>query len=631
MTERVNIAKNVGKRSWLGRTLPALIYHTKAVLPNKSALVQWQDGNWKPYSTDDFIDASEELALGLLQVGLEPGDRVALFLESDVYFCLADMGCLMAGLVNVPIYLTHSPESIQFVLGHADAHAIIVSDRSKLGELAEVFQTDSAVHTVILVNSEGETESNKNDQASSQLPSSITVRTMSDVRELGKAKLNADSEIGRELSDKLDPSDLATIIYTSGTTGRPKGVMLTHENISSNALMAYEGMVGYRSGEGGETMLSFLPLTHVFARTLYYGALAHGTSIYFSHPDRLVEDLADVKPTILPTVPRVLEKVYARIIARTDAMGGLSGKIARWGLNRAQKADKSERGVAHKTADQFVYKKWRTILGGNIRFVISGGAALNGEMAEVFRRAGIEILQGYGLTETSPVIAFNRPNANRLGTVGQPLESVEVKIADDGEILTRGPHIMAGYFRDPDRTSEVIGKGGWFHTGDIGTLSEDGFLTITDRKKDLFKLSTGKYVMPQPLENKLAAEPLIDQTVVMGDGHKFASALIFPNKEHLGILAKTLGIGSATKLEDLCKEKGIIRHVSALVERANEGSPHWSTIKRFVIVPGELTVENDLLTPTLKVKRAAVKAKFSAEIKELYADENEDDLTDEKL
>jgi long-chain acyl-CoA synthetase len=622
MSEKKNIAKNVGKESWLGRTLPALIYHTKAVLPNEAAFVQWDGTNWKPFSTDQFIDACEELALGLLQIGLSPGDRVALYLESDVYFCLSDMGCLMAGLVNVPIYLTNSSETIEYVLGHADAHAIIVSDRERLSELEQVIRDGAAIHTVIMVDSKGVLE------RPSSLPEAVQLVSLDAIREKGKAKLAVDSAVGRELSDKIEPSDLATIIYTSGTTGRPKGVMLTHENISSNALMAYAGMVGYRSGQGGETMLSFLPLTHVFARTLYYGALAHGTSIYFSHPDRLVDDLSQVHPTILPTVPRVLEKVYARIIARTEAMSGLSGKIARWGLSRAQSAKKGTAGVFHKTADQFVYKKWRSILGGNIRFVISGGAALNSDIANVFKQAGIEILQGYGLTETSPVIAFNRPNANRLGTVGQPLEWVEVKLAEDGEILTRGPHVMAGYFKDPERTREVIDAEGWFSTGDIGQLSEDGFLTITDRKKDLFKLSTGKYVMPQPLENNLSSEAIIDQSVVIGDGHKFAAALIFPNPEHLRILGRTLGLPANTSLPDLCSNEQVIKQVGLLVDRANEGLPHWSTIKRFSIVPGELTVENELLTPTLKVKRSAVKARFLSEIEALYQDENAEDLQD---
>jgi len=624
VNERVNIAKNVGKQSWMGRTLPSLLYHAKAVHPNAIALSQWENEAWKPFSSDSFVDTSEEVALGLLELGLLPGERVALYMESDAYYCLADMACLIAGLVDVPIYLTHSSENIAYVLGHADAHAIFVSNVGQIKDLRAAIGPDALVHTIISIDSDGL-------DGCTEVPDGITLKSLESVRSIGKEKLKLQPDAGRELSDKLDPSDLATIIYTSGTTGLPKGVMLTHENISSNALMAYAGMTGYRMGEGGEVMLSFLPLTHVFARTLYYGALAYGTSIYFSHPDRLVDDLSRVKPTILPTVPRVLEKVYARIIARTGSMTGISGKIAQWGLSKAQAGTSKGSGILQTAADSLVYKKWRAILGGNMRWVISGGAALNREIATVFENAKIVILQGYGLTETSPVISFNRPDANRLGTVGKPLEAVQVIIAEDGEILTKGPHIMAGYFKADEKTAEVIDADGWFHTGDIGELSEDGFLTITDRKKDLFKLSTGKYVMPQPLENALASEPIIDQAVVIGDGHKFAAALIFPNPEHLKLLAGTLRLPNSNSFEQMIGSAAVVSHIDKLVQKANEHIPHWSTIKRFVLIPGELTVENALLTPTMKVKRAAVKARYAAEIAALYADENQEDVSDTSL
>ncbi|MDA0875363.1 MAG: AMP-dependent synthetase/ligase, partial [Bacteroidetes bacterium] len=388
--------------------------------------------------------------------------------------------------------------------------------------------------------------------------------------------------------------------------------------------MAYAGMTGYRNGMGGEVKLSFLPLTHVFARTLYYGALSRGTSLYFSHPDRLIDDLADVKPTVVACVPRVLEKVYARLIARSRETTGVKGRIARWGLRRAQTGT-SAGGAGGFLADHLVYTKWRDIFGGRLRWIISGGAALSPEIGGVFQRAGLTILEGYGLTETSPVIAFNRPDANRIGTVGTPLEGVEVRIAEDGEILTRGPHIMAGYFRDEEKTAEVISADGWFHTGDIGHLDADGYLVITDRKKDLFKLSTGKYVMPQPLENKLAAEPLIDQCVVVGNGHKFAAALLFPNPEHLRSLAAHLDMPSGMDLTSLSTDPRIVERIQRLIDRANEGMSPWGTIKRFVLVPEELNIENGMLTPTLKVKRSEVSRRYADRIAELYRDENEEE------
>lgn len=614
MSEHLNIAKHIGRPSFLGRTLPSLLYHANASHPNSRAFVQKEGGSWKAYSTDEFKDAAEELAVGLLDLGLRPGDRVALYQESDVYFCLADMGCLIAGLIDVPVYLTHTPETIKFVLNHAEVQAVIASGGDRFDELIEALEFPTGVRHIILTEP-------AHDIKALGVPEGISLLTLSDVRSRGRELILDDSEHVRALSDRLDPSDLATIIYTSGTTGRPKGVMLTHENISSNALMAFSGIKSYKPGMGGEVMLSFLPLTHVFARTLYYGALARGTSLYFSHPDRLVEDLSTVRPTVISTVPRVLEKVYAKIIARTQSATGLKGKIARWGLNRAQR-ESSRSGLLFGAADRLVYKKWRAIFGGKIRWIISGGAALNSEITEVFNRAGLTILQGYGLTETSPVIAFNRPDSNRAGTVGTVLEGLELKIDVDGEILTRGPHVMAGYFRDEERTAAMIDEEGWLHTGDIGELSEDGFLTITDRKKDLFKLSTGKYVMPQPLENRLAAEPLIDQSVVIGSGHKFAAALIFPSEDNIRALAQSLGISSAIELPALCKNERILTEFSRIVDKANEGMSHWSTIKRFTVVPAQLSVENDLLTPTLKVKRAGVRNTFSEAIEELYADEH---------
>ena len=614
MSEHLNIAKHIGRPSFLGRTLPSLLYHANASHPNSRAFVQKEGGSWKAYSTDEFKDAAEELAVGLLDLGLRPGDRVALYQESDVYFCLADMGCLIAGLIDVPVYLTHTPETIKFVLNHAEVQAVIASGGDRFDELIEALEFPTGVRHIILTEP-------AHDIKALGVPEGISLLTLSDVRSRGRELILDDSEHVRALSDRLDPSDLATIIYTSGTTGRPKGVMLTHENISSNALMAFSGIKSYKPGMGGEVMLSFLPLTHVFARTLYYGALARGTSLYFSHPDRLVEDLSTVRPTVISTVPRVLEKVYAKIIARTQSATGLKGKIARWGLNRAQR-ESSRSGLLFGAADRLVYKKWRAIFGGKIRWIISGGAALNSEITEVFNRAGLTILQGYGLTETSPVIAFNRPDSNRAGTVGTVLEGLELKIDVDGEILTRGPHVMAGYFRDEERTAAMIDEEGWLHTGDIGELSEDGFLTITDRKKDLFKLSTGKYVMPQPLENRLAAEPLIDQSVVIGSGHKFAAALIFPSEDNIRTLAQSLGISSAIELPALCKNERILTEFSRIVDKAIEGMSHWSTIKRFTVVPAQLSVENDLLTPTLKVKRAGVRNTFSEAIEELYADEH---------
>ncbi|NNF04999.1 MAG: long-chain fatty acid--CoA ligase [Rhodothermales bacterium] len=622
MSEQENIAKHVGKPSYLGRTLPSLLYRAQAVYPNPSAFVQWTGSGWKHYTTDEFRVAAEELAVGLRESGLSAGDRVAFYVESDVYFCLADMACLIAGLVDVPIYLTHNQETIEYVIGHAEAHAVIVTGGERLGEMLRALEHTDTVHTVI-----GIDETVKIDPGG--VKSGVTVTNIPEIRRKARAILDDEPDYVRRLADMLEPNDLATLIYTSGTTGRPKGVMLTHENISSNALTAYAGLREYRPGADGEIMLSFLPLTHIFARTLYYGALAHGTSLYFSHPDRLVGDLKDVRPTVMATVPRVLEKIYARIQQRSQDARGVKGRLARWALEQARET--KEPGLADrarlKLADRLVYRKWREVLGGRMNWIIAGGAALSEEISRVFDNAGIQILQGYGLTETSPVIAFNRPEANRHGTVGQPLPIVEVRIADDGEILTRGPHVMAGYFRDDERTSAAIDEDGWFHTGDIGVLSADGFLSITDRKKDLFKLSTGKYVMPQPLENRLTEEPFIDHAVVIGSGHKFASALLFPNPDELRRLAGEVGAAPNADFETLCEDESIRSRVFDILAQMDHEVPEWATIKRFRLVPGELTVENDMLTPTLKVRRPKVKSEYEDVIASMYADEH--DVADE--
>ncbi|MEM9665747.1 MAG: AMP-binding protein, partial [Bacteroidota bacterium] len=374
-----------------------------------------------------------------------------------------------------------------------------------------------------------------------------------------------------------------------------------------------------------ECILSFLPLTHVFARSLHYGALAFGADIYFTTPERLAGDLKKIQPTIFATVPRLLEKVYGRILEQATTLTGLKKKLLDWALELAQQYElgtepEGRYAAQLAVADQLVFTKWRAALGGHIKYVICGGAALNAQLANLYAAAGVTVLQGYGLTETSPVITYNRPGQNRAGTVGQPLPGVEVRIAADGEILTRGPHVMQGYYKNPEKTAAVIDEEGWFCTGDIGEVTEDGFLRITDRKKDLFKLSTGKYVMPQPLENHLSTHPLIDQAVVVGTGHKYCTALIFPNHETLRVYAEVHHLGHQQPMEVLAADPGIHQRYQALVDEANLGKDAWSTIKRFRLLTEPLTVENGLLTPTLKVRRTQVRERYAAEIDQLYAD-----------
>ncbi|SHK78677.1 AMP-dependent synthetase/ligase [Rhodothermus profundi] len=615
MAERIYTAPPATGIPVRGKTLPDVLYEALARYKNPAFLNQpVGPGRWEPISLHDFAEQAEALALGLHAVGLERGAHVAFYMESDAHFCLADMACLIGGLVDVPIYLTHAPEAIHYVIEHAEARALVVSNQELLGRMIPLLHDLPGVQAVVVADASGV----KRDRVVGR-----PLYTFTQLIAEGRRRRAADPEAIARLRAQIQPGDLATIIYTSGTTGRPKGVMLSHENISFNALTAFSGIKNYRSGPDGEVALSFLPLTHVFARTLFYGYLYHATSVYFTTPDALREALQQVRPTAFATVPRALEKIYGALVERAATMPGMKGQIFRWALELARRYElgRKPRGLYRlqlAVADRLVYRKWREAMGGRIAFIIAGGAALSAELANIFGAAQIPILQGYGLTETSPVITYNRLELNRAGTVGVPIPGVEVKIAEDGEILTRGPHVMQGYYKDPERTREVIDEEGWFHTGDIGYFTEEGFLVITDRKKDLFKLSTGKYVMPQPLEQRLTADPLIDQALVVGPGYKFTAALIFPDEDALRRLAARLGLNANQPLETLVREPKILEAYQQIVDHANEGMDPWATIKRFLLVPEQLSIAGGTLTPTLKVRRSVLYKRYEAQIRALY-------------
>lgn len=590
----------------LGATLPQVFFEAHSRYGNYDALYRRLGIGWEPTTSDALYVRSGNIALGLKAMGLKTGDRVAFYMNSNSTFVTVDMGCLIAGIVDVPIYLSQAPEAVHYVLEHCEARVLFVSNAELLAEVKPALHDLPALETIVVADGPVATANG------------VTVIGLDQLEAQGAEVTVRDAAAARTLADQRYPDDLATIIYTSGTTGTPKGVMLTHENLCMNALYTYQETGKYRFGPDGETVLSFLPLSHVFARTMCYASLGFGSPIWFTTPDRLAEDFQHVKPTVFATVPRVLEKLYAKIVEKTEAAGGVKGKLASWALERARTWEigtelKGLAAVRHRAADKLVYSKWRAAMGGRVSMISAGGAALNAEIVRVFAAAGIDLLQGYGLTETSPVITFNRPATNRPGWVGVPLPHVEVKIAEDGEICTRGPHVMKGYYKDPERTAEVIGEDGWFHTGDIGEFT-NGFLRITDRKKDLFKLSTGKYVMPQPIENALTTSPLVEQAVVVGAGKKYTTALIFPSPDAVRNLATDKGLPMA----DLICDPAVLAAFTDLVKTANEGKSHWTCIKRFRLVPDTVSVANGLLTPTLKIKRARVRDQFSEEIESMY-------------
>lgn len=600
----------------LGKTLPELLYDACEQYENPQALNQPTGEGWEPLSLEQFRRHSEETALGLLELGLERGEKVALLLESDVPFCVVDMGCLLAGLIDVPLYLSSSADQMAYVAEHAEAKALAVANPKRLHQAADILPDLPQIETVILCDPDPEADR-------PELPERIDLVTLDEVRTRGREATDDRSSAIRDLRHQIDADDLATIIYTSGTTGRPKGVMLSHENISSNAMTSVGELKGFETGAEGEVVLSFLPLTHVFARMLQYAYMARGVSIYFTHPDDLVSSLPKVRPTAFASVPRVLEKVYAGIRKKIMGMEGVQRAIGEWALGVAQQYRMDEDmslfyEMKRAVADRLVFQKWRDALGGRVKWIVVGGAALQPNLANTLAAADIIALQGYGLTETSPVISYTRPHRNKPGTVGEPLPGVEVCIADDGEILTRGPHVMQGYYKRPDKTGEVLTEEGWFHTGDVGEFDDEGFLKITDRKKDLFKLSTGKYVMPQPIENKLGSQPLVDKAVVVGSDRKFCAALIFPTEDQVRAQAEELDLDPEQSFEELLWHSEVVDAYRDLVAEANEGMDHWSTVKRFALVPDELTIESGLLTPTLKVKRPNVQKTYAHEIDALY-------------
>ena len=581
----------------LGRTLPSLLDEACLNNPNEKAFNEATETGWRSVSSTDFRAQAEALGLALRDLGLAAGTHVAFFTHSDLSFCLPDMACLMAGLVSVPIYLTQNVDTIRFILQDAAAEAVVVSDAELLGKL-EPLLAETAVRALIIRDPTGAERIN--------LPEGLTLVTLAALLERGESLVQASPDAGKALRQNVQAGDLATVIYTSGTTGTPKGVMLTHENISSNVMAAFTGIPQLKRGQ--EVALSFLPLTHIFARTLHYGYMAWGTAVYFTTPDRVHDHLREVKPTTFATVPRVLERVFEGILKAGAELSGVQKPIFDWALALARRFEpggdtgtllsNTLYSTQHRAAAKFVFDRWREAMGGRLGLVIVGGAALRPELVRVFGAAGVSVLQGYGLTETSPIIAYNRPERNHPGTVGELLPGTEARFSKSGELLVRGPQVMRGYLGNPEATAEAVNPDGWFRTGDLGEISEDGFLKITGRSKNVFKLSTGKFVMPQPLEEALEAHPSIEHALIVGEGEKYCAALLFlvPEKDPQTV-----------------KDELIYA-----VQEANRALPEWSQAKRAVLLTGTLTPENNLLTPTLKVKRNKVLEHFEAQISSLF-------------
>ena len=588
-----------------------LFYRSVDTFRKPKHLEYKRGGGWRAVSSEEFRRAVEELSLGLAALGVEAGDRVALLSENRPEWAYTDMAALAARAADVPIYPTLTAPQVLYVLKDSEAKVVVVSTPDQAAKVAAV--RDQAPHLRHVVGME---------EGASFPPG---VLRLEEVRETGRARLAERPDAVRQRSAEVRPDDLATIIYTSGTTGDPKGVMLTHANIVFDVKASTAAFAGLHQDD---VALSFLPLCHIFERMAEYLMLHHGVTIaYAEGVDQVVGNMAEVRPTLMCSVPRFYEKVHARVLEKVAGDPAWRRRLFRWALRVGSDAfwhrvRKTRPGAAlrlqHAVADRLVFKKIRARVGGRIRIFISGGAPLAKEVAEFFGAAGLLILEGYGLSETSPVIALNLPDAMKPGTVGRPIPGVEVEIAPDGEILTRGPHVMKGYFHKPEATAEAIDARGFFHTGDVGHLDPDGFLVITDRKKDLIVTSGGKKVAPQPIENLLKTNPLFGEIVIVGNRRNFPAALVVPGFPALEGWARQQGLAFSSREELVARPE-----VSALYERlVQEMTPHlaqFEKIKKIALLPREFTLEAGELTPTLKVRRRVVEQTYKDVIVRLYS------------
>lgn len=559
---------------------------------------------WRKYSTREVIDITNQLSIGLMRAGIKKDDKVALISNNRPEWNFIDLAVQQIGAINVPIYPTITERDYAFIFNDAKVVMAFVSDEGLLHKVRNIKPEVSTLGDIYIID-----ELDGALHWSSLLARDITKEEL-DTLESSKAA--------------VQPEDLATLIYTSGTTGNPKGVMLTHSNIISN-IHAVKQTISF---EPGKKALSFLPLCHSFERMVCYTYLALGMNIWYAESiETLGDNLKEVKPNYFTTVPRLLEKVYEKIMAKGYELTGVKKKLFFWALEVGSQFRLNEdQGPVYNVklaiARKLIFSKWKEALGGEVEAIITGAAALNAKLGTLFTAAGIPILEGYGLTETSPVISANRleEQDRMMGTVGIPIPGVEVKIAEDGEILARGPNIMKGYYNRPDLTDEVIDSEGWFHTGDIGEFVHGKFLKITDRKKELFKTAGGKYIAPQPIENRFKESPLVEQVMVVGgDTMKYVSALIVPSYISLEDWARREGV-TYHNVEDLVLLPQVQALYQEITDNVNKELSKFETIKKFTLLPREWGIDTGELTPTMKLKRKVILEKYKSVIESMYTE-----------
>lgn len=577
-------------------------YFQKETYNLKEAMITKYDGQWKAVSSAEYLEQANAISRALLRMGVAPNDKIAMIsMTNRTEWSVMDTGILQLGAQNVPIYPTISEEDYAYILNHSESTYCFVSCEEVLEKVRAV---QKEVPSLKEVYSFDRIEGCKH---------------WSELLEMGKDQGNQKEVEARKAAVK--PEDLATLIYTSGTTGRPKGVMLSHDNIVSNVLASNERV----PFEYGSTALSFLPVCHIFERMILYLYQYCGISVYFAEGlDKISDNLKEVHPNVMTVVPRLLEKVYDKIIGKGGDLTGIKKALFFWAVKLGLKFEpygangwwyEKKLGVARK----LIFSKWQEALGGNLQTMVSGSAALQPRLARVFAAAGIPVMEGYGLTETSPVISVNdqRNHGWKIGTVGKVIRDIEVKIAPDGEILCKGPNVMQGYYKDKEKTDEVIDADGFFHTGDIGEFDAEGFLRITDRKKEMFKTSGGKYVAPQLLENRLKQSRFIEQAMVVGEGEKMPAALIQPNFEFLFEWARRHDVDLGSN-EKAVTDPRVLERFQEEVEEANEQFAKWEKVKQFRLTPDIWSVDEGHLTPTMKLRRKVIRAKYDALYQDIY-------------
>lgn len=563
-----------------------------------------RNGEWVKYSTEFFTGEVDKLSRGLIAKGIRKGDKVAIMSPNRPEWNICDFGIMQIGAIQVPMYPTLAEGDIKFISKDADIRIVFVSDKALYDKLDTVRKRDGAAFEIYTFD---------------EVPG---LANWKELLILGKENASADLEACRK---EIKPDDLLTLIYTSGTTGTPKGVMLTHNNLVSNIR---ESSKLYPAGF--TKAISFLPLSHIFERMVIYMYLYLGISVYYAQSmETIAADIADVKPHGFTTVPRLLEKVYDRIVEKGSQLTGIKRKLFYWALNLGLNYEMDGKNgpwyeFQLKIANKLVFSKWRKALGGNILAIVSGGAALQPRLARVFWAAGMPVLEGYGLTETSPVINVNglRKGEAKFTTVGRTIKDVEVKIAEDGEILCKGPNVMKGYYNRPDLSAEVIDKDGFFHTGDIGEIVDGQYLRITDRKKEIFKTAGGKYIAPQLLENKFKESTFIEQVMVIGENERFPAALVLPSFATLEKWCERKKIPYTTN-QEMVKDPRVIDKIWSEMEKFNLEFGNWERVKKIELLALEWSIDGGELTPKLSLRRKAILEKYKSQVEKLYRNANE--------